>query len=789
LGGQADTGWLVDTFGHISQSPQMHRQAGIGQVYLWRGVPELEPYFHWQAPDGSTVLAIYLLGGYRNLYGVTHVPEAALTRLAAEVERLKPYYTTPEIPLFDGYDLEDDPEDPLSFYQETGLPPGMNLIQSTPKQFIDAVRMRELKFPVRQHELNSGKYGATFPGTLSSRIYLKLMAHDCERLLYRVCEPLAAMAHPFGRAYPAQQFEGWSRALLQNAVHDGICGVSIDGVHEKMEFIYRQVFDGALADVQAALDALAGTFQPGDYAISLSPIAGEAYQAIGDQMGYTHTSGMGIWPVKETAPIERPNLAQESFHWQNEHYTAEVSADGVLRIGPLAFGRLTVHRELGDTYSEESGELLGTLVPASPLMLLEQSRWHAVVGFDATWSEGEGRVTAGVRMKFDPSPIVSCTIDLDSRGSDLRVDLCIEHTHFDSIYAGMPFDIVLRSGVDRDLLPERMEGDLADILLGQRELNQVRTFPFQDFVALQGEQTTAIFARGLRAYTLDDGGQVRLPLRRSVEWLTRAGLGDRVGDAGPFFYVPDARCERSERHELGIAIGACDGDSPLVAALNDQFQNPPLLVRFEGSGRARDWAFFEEGVPLTGMQMEGGRILSRVYNPSGQSLRLAQTYRQVDFKGQPEGEIDSIAPKKIVRLEIDAPELPEVQDDGRARLLNPPLWRVGESASRPDPAVIDLLGEKAAERERLLAEVNAELEHAEGARKLRLQHRAYVLEREMVEYLFSRLLNQKKLAREGAPSDAELFQPDADIAALGLRLNKLRIKRRIYDYVVGVLRD
>jgi hypothetical protein len=79
------------------------------------------------------------------------------------------------------------------------------------------------------------------------------------------------------------------------------------------------------------------------------------------------------------------------------------------------------------------------------------------------------------------------------------------------------------------------------------------------------------------------------------------------------------------------------------------------------------------------------------------------------------------------------------------------------------------------------------MEDAQGAEKLRLQHRAYVLEREMVEYLFSRLLNERRLARPGLPTEADLFEVDAEVAALGLRLNKLRIKRRIYDYIVGVI--
>ena len=80
----------------------------------------------------------------------------------------------------------------------------------------------------------------TFPGTFSARTYLKVMARDCEHMLFQVCEPLAVMAQQKGRAYSADLYEGWGRRLLKNAVHDCICGVSVDQVHEKMEYSYRQ---------------------------------------------------------------------------------------------------------------------------------------------------------------------------------------------------------------------------------------------------------------------------------------------------------------------------------------------------------------------------------------------------------------------------------------------------------------------------------------------------------------------------------------------------------------------
>jgi alpha-mannosidase len=790
LGGQVGTGWLVDTFGHISQSPQIHRLAGIDQVYVWRGVPAAEPYFQWQAPDGSEVLAVYLLGGYRNLYGVTHVPKVAMRRLVTEVERLRPYYPTPEIPLFDGYDLEDNPEDPLQFYQQQNeKPSGMTLVQSTPAQFAECVQAREKTFPTWRSELNSGKYGAIFPGTLSARIYLKLMAADCERLLYRVCEPLAVIAYAAGRSYPAQQYEGWGRALLQNAVHDGICGVSIDTVHEKMEFIYRQVFDGTLSDIQDSLDSILAGFQPGEYAVSTSPFPLEICQVLDDKIAYTNTNGIGVWPVSTFAPLNRPNQPLPSFSWRNKHYAAEISQDGLVRIGHSVTGQLVVRRESGDTYSEESGEVLGLLAPAAPLKLLEKSEWHAVVGFTAEWRQADARVTAEIKIQFDPSPIVRWTVFLNSHGTDMRVDICFDNGLAGEMQVGMPFDFVQRpAAADTDLLPRQLQGDLAAILLGQRELQAVSTFPFQGFVAQQdGEQTAVILARGLRAYTIDGPGKLRLPLRRAVEWVTRAGLQGRVGDAGPFFYVPEARSERTERHELGFAVGDFASNAMQLAVLNDSFQNPPLIVQTKGSGKRTEWQFWQEDVPLTGLEVQDGRTLARIFNPSLQPKQLSRSYPQVDLWGQSLGRIDMIPSKKIIRLEIEPQEQIQSLRSTPVILKNAPAWRVGESTSRPDPAVIALLSEKIAALELELAQVQSSLAAVEGAEQLRRQHQAYILEREMVEYMFSRLLNQRLLARQGPPTQQDLFGVDTEIAELGLRLNQLRIKRRIYDYVVGVI--
>jgi len=202
-GGGSSVGWLVDTFGHISQAPQIHRLFDLSAVYVWRGVPQLEPYFQWQGADGESLFTVNLFGGYRNLYGVTHTPEIAVRRLEAETTKLRPFYPTPDVPLFDGYDLEQKPEDPVRFYRRRPdpLPAGIQIRPSSPAQFAGELDAKLEQPPRIAGELNSGKYAAVFPGTLSTRTYLKVMHRDCEHVLYQHCEPLAALAYVKGRAY------------------------------------------------------------------------------------------------------------------------------------------------------------------------------------------------------------------------------------------------------------------------------------------------------------------------------------------------------------------------------------------------------------------------------------------------------------------------------------------------------------------------------------------------------------------------------------------------------------
>jgi alpha-mannosidase len=421
-----------------------------------------------------------------------------------------------------------------------------------------------------------------------------------------------------------------------------------------------------------------------------------------------------------------------------------------------------------------------------------------VVSFAGEW-QGEGRrATATVRLTFDPSPLIKWQIDLETQGTDLRVELILETAVQGQIWAGMPFDVVRRAAADSDLLPRELSGELAAVLLGQRELNVVTTFPFHDFVALEGEGNTAvILAKGLHAYRADGQGKVVLPLQRAVEWVTKAELHHRVGDAGPFFYVPDARGERLVRHEVAVAIGPLAVDSLALHHLNTAYQNPALIVRAgRAAGTQTTWHWFEEAVALSSLAIHDNAILARFYNPTTKSLALSHPYQQTDTPGNPLGERAVLRPKQImtVRLPDSIPPAQATAPSsaaGLVTLLTFPPWRVGESTTLPDPAILAQLAEKIATLEDQLAEIEAQLSDAAGAsagiEQLRLQHRFYILKRECVEFQLSLLLNQRRLAEPARLRYDYLYQPDEEVARVGVSLNRLRIKRRIFDYVVQAL--
>ncbi|MGH1492889.1 MAG: hypothetical protein ACRBK7_26425 [Acidimicrobiales bacterium] len=813
LGGQADVAWLVDTFGHISQTPQLLAMAGIDAAFVWRGVPEMHPTFEWQGPDGSRVVTVNLFGGYRNLYGVTKTADIAIDRLVAESNKLGPYYGSTPIPLFDGYDLDTEPEDPVRHYEEVGGVPGnIDLQPSSPRTYVDAALAasagRGEALPVLDGELLSGRFGATFPGTLSTRTYLKVLHHDAEQALQARAEPLAVLASLQGAPYAYESFEGVSRELLKNGVHDCICGVSIDQVHERMDRSYRQLIDATVQSSRSSIDALLAGFAPGRYAVSTAPMPAATKQRVGHSLVRAETGGIGIWPIETPLNVSPRDETVEVFTWQNQHFSAEVDDGGVRIDGRSAFD-LVVRVDEGDTYSSEPGAVLGRCSVIGQPVIESTSELDSVVRVETEFTAPGLSIRCTVRFRFDDGPVIHANMDLDSDGTGFRVDLEFETgVEADRALAAMPLDLVERPHVDTHLLPPDLDAELAAVLMGQREVTSVEDFPFHDFVALQNQdRSVAVLAKGLRSYRSSDAGLLSVAVRRSVEWLAKTGLEYRQGDAGPAMYVPGARSERLVSHEVAFAVLPGNATAVDLYAVSEAFHKPPLIVEVISgdTNGATSWQVFEEQLPMAGLELVDGRPLLRLFNPATETRPLSQPMTRLSVRGGELGSVTDAQAKEILNLLLPI-EAPTVGDDPTAvaersvaaeisvvgEVYGLPASRVGASRSKPTAAVLAVLEDR---RQKLLADledIDAKLATAvddngviDEKARYRLTHQQYVVAREEAEIALSAELNRRLADSDGIVSIPDAADPE--IARLGSHLNDLRVKRRIYDYVVQSL--
>lgn len=791
LGGSPDVAWLVDTFGHISQAPQLLDQVGIRAAYVWRGVPAMVPLFRWTSPDGTELATVDLFGGYRNLYGITKTEEIAVDRLIAETEKLAPRYDGLPVPLFDGYDLDTEPEDPARWYADHDLPAGVALHASSPGAYVDALIDGLDQAAKIEGELLSGKFGSTFPGSLSARTYLKVLHHDCEHALHRRVEPLAVLARAAGKAVDTNQIEQAGRTLLQNGVHDCICGVSIDQVHERMERSYAEVLTwvNELQD-DYAKTVLAG-FAPNAYAVATASMPMAATIRCADAAVAFETNGIGVSTVTLN-PVQRVDESIARFDWKNDHYEAAVDETGIrlVETGPLL--RLIVRADDGDTYSSEPGAVLGELSSGLAPIKVDESDIDTTIRTQWSFEGDDIHVTATVDARFDASAVVDLTIELDSTGVGFRVDAEFEtQLKTSTVHASMQFDVVERPHDETDLLEFDIDPGLAAVLMGQREVGHVTEFPFHDFVALStSDRTAAVLAKGLRSYRSTPDGTIRVALRRSVEWLARTGLQLRSGDAGPAMYVPGARCERAVIHRLGFAVLPGNSIGSSLLAVNEAFQNPPLIAEVTGTqaDAPSEWRLFTAALPSTSCTTADDAVAHvRLFNPTSASHVLEEAVDACNPLGESAGAISEVGPYRIATVAVPVPQMPAPDPAAEVTVLSPVVNRVGASRSKPEVTAIAGLETRIDELAKLLAENERELAETNGdqTRRLRLTHREYVLDRERLELTLSRELNRRRAATTDVVSIPD--EPDPVIAQLGADLNDLRVKRRIYDYVVQAL--
>ncbi len=256
-------GYIPDSFGHLSQIPQIFNGFGIDNVVLWRGFGgepgQEKSEYNWSSPDGSKALMIHLPeGGYARDYISSTDCEHITETMESIYDKLLSRATTPHLLMLQGSDhLWPYPEIPKIIEYLNSRYPHYHFILSSLEDYLAAVRDTAQNLPEITGEHRFGyRYAPLLQGVYSSRMNLKIANEKCQTTLEKFSEPLNALNVFHGNKSRTQFLDLAWKYVLQNHPHDSICGCSIDGVHrenmirfEKAEQIAEEIIRYSMSEI------------------------------------------------------------------------------------------------------------------------------------------------------------------------------------------------------------------------------------------------------------------------------------------------------------------------------------------------------------------------------------------------------------------------------------------------------------------------------------------------------------------------------------------------------------
>ncbi len=247
LGVDVTVAWLLDTFGHHPQLPQILKLSGYKSFWFCRGVPndDLASEFQWRGIDGTEIPAFWVPGFYGLFYGPPGDPPNFANFFRQRYEALNMHVNGPERVGLAGVDVS-EPEEyvpPLvdGFNSKPDRP--FTIRYSVPSDFAKVVA-RRTNSPVL-----TGDFSPIFQGTYSSRAELKQATREIEARLL-TAEKLGALSQWLGK--PGDDAMLWRarEPALFNQTHDLASGVMTDHVFEDVRRGYDQA--NRLADEMIA---------------------------------------------------------------------------------------------------------------------------------------------------------------------------------------------------------------------------------------------------------------------------------------------------------------------------------------------------------------------------------------------------------------------------------------------------------------------------------------------------------------------------------------------------------
>ena len=188
-------GYLPDSFGHISQLPQILRGVGIETAFMMRGADLAAEKagaldFLWEAPDGSQVFTHVMEAGYCSGAFLTDhptIPPSPIIELQKRgllpqgespliglLHLLKERSSTKTMLIPNGCDHLCPQAEILEVLRRLNKQlSDVHLQQGTLTEYVNAVRRADPPLSVIRGELRASKYHPVLNGVYSTRMYLK----------------------------------------------------------------------------------------------------------------------------------------------------------------------------------------------------------------------------------------------------------------------------------------------------------------------------------------------------------------------------------------------------------------------------------------------------------------------------------------------------------------------------------------------------------------------------------------------------------------------------------------
>jgi alpha-mannosidase len=552
-------GYLPDQFGHIGQMPQILANAGFDKAVVWRGVPSAidKTAFWWESPDGSRVLAEYLVFGYGFggwLYQAENADELA-GYVDKAIEMLSPVSARDRLLVPVGGDHSVPAAKLTPLLEEMNRNAGVRAEISSIAEYLDEPAPDGL--PEWRGELRSAARAHLLPGVYSARMHQKRKRATIEALLERVAEPLVALVPGF--EWPEEDLrEAW-RLLLWNGAHDSACGCSVDEVARAVDERYRQAGSIALNIIERAMQALADRMaKPGWLSFNPSPVERNGTPRLGWRV-QNEPPGPGRRPVE---------LA--------------VDKEGILCGGFRL--RVVDEGDIGDLYN---------YCPTNEAPTVEATYERRGPNLAAVFD----RLEVACRAEQMPDGSIALIGYIENGVTDHRVRL---HIALDEPVEGSialsPFEVVER--------PLRSEGGTE---------TPSPTWPARGAVLAGG---VAAMQQGVFEYeVLKDPPELAVTLLRSVGTISRPEIATRSWAAGPDIPTPDAQMISRHMFTLILQRGLAPDELPAA------WERAHLMIqisRARGGGDLPDkGSLLEvEGAELSSVRKIDGHTEVRIWNPT-----------------------------------------------------------------------------------------------------------------------------------------------------------------------------